>query len=198
MPVTRPSGPAPHHPDDGCTGRLRTLTTDDGRAIRDLGETMLLAAFTHFHTEVAATGDHIALHYGPGGEWFLAGLLADRTLKSAPRAHRGPLGEPHLARILPDDDPQAAALFALLSQRHRQDRAPGGQCGALEAARTPLQAFLMAFFCRDVPAAQRIWVEVYQDTGTTPTPQALAFTALLVLCAARSTLPAPHPTSPLN
>ncbi|MFE2934884.1 hypothetical protein [Streptomyces sp. NPDC059278] len=210
--MTQPPGRSPHHSGDGCTGQPRSLNLDEGYEIRSSARRMIttvaLAASYPQGTNrpwdaIADEGAYLARHFGPEGEWFLTGLLAEYVHRGATPNLRGPGELPVLSLAVPPCDPQAAALLFALAERHRQPDSTDEQCAHLEAARVPLQTFMLHMHLTNHRAARQQWVSVFQHDNGTPLLAALGFTAQLVVWAARATLPAQKgptasATAPMN
>lgn len=208
--MTQPPGRSPHHSGDGCTGQPRPLNLDEGYEIRSGARRMIAnVGLTNPQTAnrpwdtIADEGAYIARHFGPEGEWFLTGLLAEYVRRGAAPNLRGPGDLPVLSLAVPPCDPQAAALLVTLAERHRQPGSADEQCAHLEAARMPLQTFMLHMHLTSHRAARQQWVSVFQHDHGTPLLTALGFTAQLVVWAARATLPAQKgptasTTAPMN
>ena len=199
--MTPPPGRTFHRDDDGCTGQPRTVDPDGADAIRFLAKRVITRASGGAWSEVAIHADWAADHYGPPGEFFLCTLLAGYVRKGF-QPPTGDLlgGLPQLALTVGDGDLEAAALYEFLLSHRRLSGSPLEQCGALQAARLPLQTFLMFLHVGDTPAARRQWLHVY-DHGTQAPLIPPAFASLLVLWAARATFGSRHlavQTAPLN
>lgn len=178
-----------HFPGDNCAGEARILGPDDGRAIRSITGRLLRAADADDFDGAFKNGAFIGRHYGPDGEWFLAALLAEFTCAGVPLVNTGRLTSPQVRTLLPDADPQAVAMIAALAAHHRQTESPTDQARALDTTADVLQAFLNHFTHHNLTAAHGLWRRVYARDSARPL-HALAFTVLLVLCAARSTFAA--------
>lgn len=194
--MSRTPGPSHHHPGDGCTGEPRIVSLCEGYEIREGARVMLAAAAARAWHPVVSTGDTIALHYGPHGEWFLSSLLAQHVVHGAEPGQRPSGPPPQLNSTVPADDTDARGLLRHLAARHRQPTDPDTLNGAIRAARIPLQNFVRHFHAVAYPRARRIWADTYREDGPTPHLTALAFTSQLIVwsarCALTRTIP-PHP-----
>jgi len=198
--MTTPPGRTPHHEGDGCTGQPRTVDPDGAEAIRYRAKRLITRAATGAWPEAVIHGDWAADHYGPPGEYFLSTLLAGYVRKGHQPPSTGMGGLPVLALTVGDGDLEAAALFEYLISHRRLHGSPLEQCGALQAARLPLQSFLMFLHIGDTPAARRQWLNVY-DHGSDAPLIPPAFATLLTLWAARAVFgsrPLAVQTAPLN
>lgn len=87
-----------------------------------------------------------------------------------------------------------------MASHRRLTSSPPDQCGALGAARLPLQTFVMFLHVGDTPAARRHWLNLTAH-GTAQPLIPPAFAALLITWAARAALGSRHmarQTAPLN
>lgn len=195
--MTQP--PGRHHDGDGCTGQPRPLDADATAAIRLRAKRLLHHAFDADWDQVTIHGDWVALHYGPPGEYYLSTVLASYIRTGNSYGQTRMLRLPLLSAAVPARDPEAAALFEYLASHRRLPRTPLGQGGDLEAARLPLQQFLLHLHAGDQPAAMSQWHQVYEHSRQHP-HHALAFTALLIVWTRRALFgPTPrHVTAPLN
>lgn len=193
----RPPGRTAHQEGDGCTGQPRTVDTDGADAIRHRAKLLITRAHTGAWPEAVIHGDWVADHYGVPGEYFLSALLAMYVRKGQPISRPGP---PQLALTVGNGDLEAAALFEYLTSHRRLAAPPLEQCGALQAARLPLQTFLTFLHTGDTPAARRHWLDFHAHGTSTPLVPA-AFATLLTLWASRATFGSRHlagQTSPLT
>lgn len=189
--TTPPPGRTAHHDGDGCTGQPRTVDPDAADAIRYRAKRLITRAATGSWPEAVIHGDWVSDHYGPPGEYFLSTLLAMYVRKGPQPRSTGMGGLPQLALTVGDGDLEATALFEFLTSHRRLQGSPLEQCGALQAARLPLQTFLMFLHVGDTPAARRQWMTVY-DHGTDAPLVPAAFATLLTLWAARAMFGSRH------
>lgn len=185
--TTPPGRTTAHYDGDGCTGQPRTVDPDGADAIRYRAKRLVTRAASGSWPEAVIHGDWVSDHYGPPGEFFLSTLLAGYVRHGhQPPSGPGMGGLPQLSLTVCDGDLEAAALFEYLTSHRRLQGTPLEQCGALQAARLPLQTFLMFLHVGDTPAARRQWLAVYDEGARLPLVPA-AFAALLTLWAARAT-----------
>jgi hypothetical protein len=187
--MTRLPGYAIHADGDGCTGERRALSGPDIRAIQHELRHLLTATAAQDYDTAARRGGGVALHYGPEGEWTLCNLLAEHIRRGTSQAIRDPRNVPCIALSVPAGDPEALALLSVLAIHHRQRATFTQQCEALEAARLPLQTFLLHVNATDHAAARRHWENTFLHTDGALPLTALGFTAQLVLWAARTLAP---------
>lgn len=175
-----------HHRDgDGCAGQPRPLDDHAIDAVRLRARRLLQSAAASDWTQATIHGDWVALHYGPPGEYFLSLVLAGYIRTGNSYSRTRVLRLPMLTSAVPARDPEAAVLFEHLASHRRLTWSPLEQDGALEAARLPLQQFLLHLHAGDQTSAMDQWHRVYEQGKQHP-PIALAFTALLLVWARRA------------
>lgn len=185
--MTPPPGRTAHHDGDGCTGQPRTVDPDGAEAIRYRAKRLITRAAALAWPEAVIHGDWVADHYGPPGEFFLSTLMAGYVRRGFhPPTGPGFGGLPQLSLTVGDGDLEAVALIEYLASHRRLDRSPLAQGGALQAARLPVQTFMLHLHVGDTHAARRQWL-VIQDIGREHPLLPAAFAALLTLWAARAT-----------
>jgi hypothetical protein len=183
----------PHFTNDGCSGQPEhELTVSEGRQIREMARQILVDAIVGRDDDAVGIGRSVALHYGTQGEWLLSCLLVEyvrRGDNGAPRA--GTFSLPQLSLRVPGGDTQADRLLCALSDPKAPLDSPAERGALLDAMRLPVQEFMIRAHEQEWQAARAVWTAVYSDDANPL--RRLAFTALLVLWAARCTLP---PTVP--
>ena len=155
-----------HHPGDGCTGELRLLTQQDRSDVQHLTRRILTATAEHRYADVEQHGDHLALHYGPVGEYACAITAARACTTTTP------------------DTTAATPLLTHLQHRHRTTTP--ADTHTLHAATTAVSTFITAVH-HHPHHAEHALTAIYEG----PTSQALSFTALLLTHAAHHPTPPP-------
>lgn len=188
--MTGTFGDTGHYAGDGCTGQERPIAQAEKRLIGKLGVSMITAVLTPGVVETAATlGRHIAVHYGPYGEFYLAGRLAEHVIDTAPCGPRPDGPAPDLRGSVADCDPAALDLLAALARKGDTPSTQTERCEALNVSAAPLQTFMKHMHARRFTDALAQWHAVYGPDATLPPLAALGFTAQLVTWAAKAIAP---------
>lgn len=177
------TGTAPHHEGDGCAGEMRPLSPQDRADLTNLALRLLREAAHGNHDEAVAYGDTVARHYGPHGEQQVALTLA-YTIGE---------GDWPLHDVI---DPAALDLLDRFADRRNAPRSLESRILAARVARPYLLRFLAAY--RKHPTQGATYWENFYGSERTPLLISLAFSANLIIWAARAAHPSPRYTAPLN